>query len=133
MAQRHVQVFAMILAIVFFVSSFAISFFVIVQLFNDNKEAKTVNQSSDNSSAAQLQGTKLANFTPVETVDKLQISDVQVGNGTEAKAGDTLVVDYTGAVAATGVIFQSSIDMGQPATLSLQSVIKGWQEGIPGM
>ncbi|HTB49185.1 MAG TPA: FKBP-type peptidyl-prolyl cis-trans isomerase, partial [Verrucomicrobiae bacterium] len=42
-------------------------------------------------------------------------------------------VDYTGAVASTGIIFQSSKDTGQPATLSLSQVIAGWSQGIPGM
>ncbi|HSX32179.1 MAG TPA: FKBP-type peptidyl-prolyl cis-trans isomerase, partial [Candidatus Saccharimonadales bacterium] len=42
-------------------------------------------------------------------------------------------VDYTGAVAATGVIFQSSLDSGQPVSFPLGNVIQGWQEGIPGM
>ena len=46
---------------------------------------------------------------------------------------DTVTVDYTGAVAATGVVFQSSIDSGQPVSFPLGNVIKGWQDGIPGM
>jgi FKBP-type peptidyl-prolyl cis-trans isomerase len=49
------------------------------------------------------------------------------------KAGDTVTVDYTGAVAATGVIFQSSKDTGQPVSFSLDGVIKGWTDGLPGM
>jgi len=44
-----------------------------------------------------------------------------------------VTVDYTGAVAATGVIFQSSIDSGQPVTFSLDQVIDGWKEGMVGM
>jgi FKBP-type peptidyl-prolyl cis-trans isomerase len=34
---------------------------------------------------------------------------------------------------ATGVIFQSSKDTGQTFTAPLSNLIKGWQEGIPGM
>jgi peptidylprolyl isomerase len=41
---------------------------------------------------------------------------------------------YTGAVADTGVIFQSSLDSGpSPVTFALNQVIIGWQDGIPGM
>ena len=80
-----------------------------------------------------LQGTKLANFTPVAKVDSLQVTDTKVGDGQEVKEGDTVTVDYTGALAATGVIFQSSLDSGQPVTFSLSQVIEGWQQGIPGM
>lgn len=80
-----------------------------------------------------LQGTQLANFSPIDKVSELKVQDTKVGSGAEAKAGQTLVVDYTGAIAATGKIFQSSLDTGSPATLSLDQVIAGWKEGIPGM
>ena len=40
---------------------------------------------------------------------------------------------YTGAVAATGIIFQSSLDSGQPIPFALDQVIKGWTDGVPGM
>lgn len=80
-----------------------------------------------------LAGTQLANFTPVSTVDELQTTDTTEGTGEEVKAGDTVTVDYTGAVAATGIIFQSSKDSGQPVSFGLNQVIEGWKEGIPGM
>ena len=66
-------------------------------------------------------------------IDSLQKQDTTEGTGPEVKAGDTVTVDYTGAVAATCVIFQSSLDTGQPASFPLSNVIQGWQEGIPGM
>lgn len=136
----HQRVFALILAVLFFVFSFAASFAVILQLIKDNRDAKpvdsnTVSTSTDstNSDSKKLEGTKLSGFDPVASVDKLQITDTKVGDGTEVKAGDTVTVDYTGAVAATGVIFQSSLDNGQTATFALDQVIKGWTDGIPGM
>jgi len=69
----------------------------------------------------------------VAKIDSLQKNDIQPGAGAEAKASSTVTVHYTGAVAATGVIFESSIDSGQPVSLGLDQVIKGWQEGVPGM
>jgi FKBP-type peptidyl-prolyl cis-trans isomerase len=81
----------------------------------------------------QLQGKKLDNFTPIVHIDKLQAIDTKVGTGPEAKADSKVTVHYTGAVAATGIIFQSSLDTGKPVTFPLNQVIKGWQEGIPGM
>lgn len=75
----------------------------------------------------------MQNFTPVSSVDKLQSTDTKVGSGQEAKAGDTVTVLYTGAVASTGIIFQSTQDSGQPATFGLDQVITGWKDGIPGM
>lgn len=77
---------------------------------------------------------KLNNFTPVSKVNKLEKIDLVVGTGAEVKAGDTVSVHYTGAVAATGGIFQSSKDFGtEPVTFPLANVIKGWTDGIPGM
>jgi FKBP-type peptidyl-prolyl cis-trans isomerase len=130
MARKRDRIVALIAVILFFATSFSISFAVVWQMYQDSH-----NKGGNNGveQKQQLQGTRLQNFTPVAHTDKLQIIDEKVGTGTEAKAGDTVTVDYTGAVAATGVIFQSSLDSGQPASLSLSQVIKGWQEGIPGM
>jgi len=76
----------------------------------------------------------LNNFTPVSSVPTLQKIDLVVGKGAEVKAGATVSVHYTGAVAATGAIFQSSKDFGtEPVTFPLGGVIKGWTDGIPGM
>ena len=80
-----------------------------------------------------LKGTPLAGFSPQAKVDSLQKIDTQPGDGEEAKANSTVTVQYTGALAATGIIFESSIDSGQPVTFRLNQVIKGWQEGLPGM
>jgi len=76
----------------------------------------------------------LASFTPVAKVATLEKIDLIKGEGAEVKAGATVSVHYTGAVAATGAIFQSSKDFGtEPVTFPLGSVIKGWTDGIPGM
>jgi FKBP-type peptidyl-prolyl cis-trans isomerase len=75
----------------------------------------------------------LDNYTPVDKVESLQIIDIAEGQGDTAAAGSTVTVDYTGAIAATGVIFQSSKDFGRSITFGLDQVIKGWTEGIPGM
>lgn len=76
----------------------------------------------------------MQDFTPITTpLTQLQTQDLKVGTGEAVKPGATVTVDYTGAVASTGVIFQSSLDTGQPVTFSLNQVIKGWTEGIPGM
>ena len=129
------RIVALVLAVLFFVFSFSLSFLVIWQLFKDNKEAKSVNNptGSNLNDQATLKGTQLGNFTPVAQVDSLQITDLVPGEGQEVKAGDSVTVDYTGAVAATGVIFESSLDKGQAASFPLSGVIQGWQEGIPGM
>jgi FKBP-type peptidyl-prolyl cis-trans isomerase len=80
-----------------------------------------------------LEGTTLTGFTPVDKVEQLEIIDTVVGDGEEVPAGATITAHYTGALCANGVIFQSSHDMGRPITFPLNGVIKGWQDGVPGM
>ncbi len=80
-----------------------------------------------------LEGKPLADFTPTTEVKELQKIDITPGTGEEVKPGDTITAHYTGAVAATGIVFQSSLDMGQPIAFSLNGVIKGWTQGVPGM
>ncbi|MEI7819016.1 MAG: FKBP-type peptidyl-prolyl cis-trans isomerase [bacterium] len=80
-----------------------------------------------------LEGKPLPNFEPVAKIDSLQKIDTVVGTGDEVKAGDTVTAHYTGAVAATGIVFQSSLDTGNPVPFGLNQVIKGWTDGVPGM
>ena len=84
-----------------------------------------------------LKGKPMVNFTPTAKIDSLQKIDQKVGNGAEAKIGSTVTVVYTGAVASTGIVFESSSDTGQPAQFVLKGgpdgLIQGWADGLPGM
>ncbi len=62
----------------------------------------------------------------------LQIIDVEVGEGDAAQAGERVSVHYTGYL-EDGTIFDDSVQRGEPIAFSLERVIQGWQEGIPGM
>jgi len=81
----------------------------------------------------QLEGTKLTGFEPVNSVTQLETLDTVEGTGDEVSAGATITAHYTGALCSDGTIFQSSHDMGRPITFPLNGVIKGWQQGVPGM
>jgi peptidylprolyl isomerase len=59
--------------------------------------------------------------------------DLKVGDGPEVTAGQTVKADYIGVSCSTGKIFDSSYKRGEPAEFPLANVIKGWQQGIPGM
>lgn len=80
-----------------------------------------------------LQGSSLADFSPVQDVPELVKIDTVEGTGTEVPEGATVTVHYTGAIAASGIIFQSSKDFGKSVTFPLSGVIAGWTEGVPGM
>ena len=63
----------------------------------------------------------------------LAVQDIKVGTGAAAKAGGSVTVHYVGVSWSTKQQFDSSWDRGQPIPLSLNQVIPGWKEGIPGM
>ena len=126
----HERAFALILALVFLGTTVATGVAVIWSIRNDNSKK---NQSTSEEKSTMLEGTKLEGFTPVEKVDKLEKTDLVVGTGEEVKAGAEVTVHYTGALTKDGTIFQSSKDTGQPISFSLDGVIKGWTQGVPGM
>ena len=80
-----------------------------------------------------LEGTKMANFTPISSVPELQIIDITEGTGEVVPANATITAHYTGALCKDGTIFQSSHDFGKPITFGLNQVIAGWTKGVPGM
>lgn len=53
------------------------------------------------------------------------------GTGRQLKAGDTVILNYTGTL-TNGVKFDSSHDRNEPLTFDLGAgrVIKGWDEGV---
>jgi len=74
-------------------------------------------------------------------VTELIIQDTEEGTGAEAVAGKTAVMHYTGYLYEPtspdqrGAKFDSSLDRNQPFPFVLGSgmVIKGWDQGVPGM
>lgn len=65
--------------------------------------------------------------------DELVIEDLVVGDGPEAKPGDTVDVHYVGVEFESGEQFDASWDRGESISFPLAGLIQGWQEGIPGM
>ncbi|MDB4944144.1 MAG: FKBP-type peptidyl-prolyl cis-trans isomerase [Labilithrix sp.] len=80
-----------------------------------------------------------ADFKPSESTplpagpEKLEIVDEVVGTGPEAKKGDKVKVHYTGSL-LNGKVFDSSVGKDPfEVTIGAGQVIKGWDNGLPGM
>jgi FKBP-type peptidyl-prolyl cis-trans isomerase FkpA len=70
----------------------------------------------------------------ITTPSGLKYTDLQTGEGPEAKAGQIVNVHYTGWL-ENGTKFDSSLDRRSPFSFSLGGgqVIRGWDEGVAGM
>ena len=64
---------------------------------------------------------------------ELVIIDLEEGTGDVATAGSTVDVHYLGVDFETGEEFDSSWNRGQSIEFPLNGLVRGWQEGIPGM
>src|SRR5262245_6072672 len=62
----------------------------------------------------------------------MKVWDVKEGEGTPCPRNSAVVIHYTGWT-LDGKTFDSSRKRGEPANFHLGELIKGWQEGIPGM
>jgi peptidylprolyl isomerase len=66
---------------------------------------------------------------------QLDILDIQVGDGAEARAGAQVSVHYVGVAYSTGEEFDASYNRGEPLSFRLGAgrVIAGWDTGVAGM
>ncbi len=66
---------------------------------------------------------------------KLVTKDLIVGTGPEAKAGESVTVNYVGVLYKGGKIFDASWKRNEtfPFVLGKSQVIPGWEQGIAGM
>jgi len=66
---------------------------------------------------------------------ELEITDITVGDGREATAGNLVSVHYVGVAWSTGEEFDASYGRGAPLQFPLGTgrVIQGWDDGIRGM
>lgn len=143
----HQRAFALTIALIFLLTTIAASVAVVMAILDENKSNNNLADPSATDQTAlnenMLQGKQLENFTPTATTNGLQKIDLKEGTGRAATGDDKLTLHYTGAVAETGTIFQSSKDTGTPiqtqnalgehVKLAEASLIKGWLEGVPGM
>jgi peptidylprolyl isomerase len=70
-----------------------------------------------------------------EAPTDLEIVDITVGDGDEARPGQTVVVHYVGVSHSSGKEFDSSWNRNSPFDFRLgaREVIAGWDRGVAGM
>ena len=88
---------------------------------------------NNNTDASALGGPMESADTRV-TASGLKITELNLGDGAEAAAGQTVVVHYRGTL-ENGKQFDASYDRVTPFSFPLGAgrVIKGWDEGVVGM
>jgi peptidylprolyl isomerase len=66
---------------------------------------------------------------------ELQVHDISVGDGAEARPGSQVSVHYVGVAYSTGEEFDASYNRGEPLSFRLGAgrVIQGWDTGVAGM
>ena len=62
----------------------------------------------------------------------MKIWDVVEGSGDPCPRHAEVTIHYIGWL-LNGKVFDSSVNQGTPSTFALDVLIRGWQEGIPGM
>ncbi len=75
-------------------------------------------------------GVNLAEMS--QTALGVYYKDLVVGEGPAVTVGGTVTVHYEGWL-HDGTKFDSSVDRGSPDTWDLDTLILGWQDGVPGM
>lgn len=134
MTRKRERLFAAFGALLFLITSSALTIAVIWSQHQQSQNNNQTNNSTNTSATKSLTGAKMENFTPTTTPQaQLQAIDLKVGTGQEVKATDTITADYVGALMSTGAVFDASQNHGGPQTFPLNGVIQGWTKGIPGM
>lgn len=142
MAQNSQRIFILVIVGVFLLSTIAFTGIIVYSIIggDDVQDISEIDQSQLDEFDQQqpegdiLAGTQLEGFEPIDsTVSELQIIDIEEGDGAEVQPSDAVLAHYTGAFAVNGIIFESSLDGGQPISFPLDGVIEGWGEGVPGM
>lgn len=74
-------------------------------------------------------------FPEHDAPTELVIEDIVVGDGAEAKPGDTVSTHYVGVAFSTGEEFDASWNRGAPLDfkVGIGQVIQGWDQGLLGM
>lgn len=138
------RVAAFLLALMFLLTTVGAAGYVIYQLRTESagiiNEPPTVTEQTPEDAdtcgadMSPVEPRAIPTITTAQTpVAELEIIDVEVGTGAEVQPGDCVGALYYGTLATTGEKFDGNYETGQPIEFSLDGVIPGWTQGIPGM
>ena len=99
-----------------------------------NPQINSNNPTTNQTSMTETNPTAAPSDIPAD-VTQLMTKDEVVGTGAEAKAGDTVTVQYVGML-TNGTVFDASRNHGSTGftfVLGAGQVIKGWDQGVAGM
>jgi peptidylprolyl isomerase len=133
--KRKFRTFAVLAAAIILISVVATTFG-----SNDKKDSAATTTST---ASTLVEGTRALDPADAPTIDKptaaaptekVDIKDLEVGDGAELKLGDRVELGYVGANYEAEV-FESSWERGASDLFTIEegSLIKGWIEGLPGM
>ncbi len=144
---RH-RIFAGFGALLFLVTASALTISVIWQAVS-NKGTSSSTAQTDTSATSQTDSSSctIASvdnstmltapeiFKTTEKQTTLGTTDLEVGTGEEAKAGDCLIMKYYGTLASDGTMFDENFTKNTALEVQIGEgqVIKGWDQGVPGM
>jgi peptidylprolyl isomerase len=109
---------------------------------NESSDTTTADTVTDGTAGTAVDGTTPPNpdkpevVLPEELPTELVVTVLTEGEGPEAAAGDTVIVDYIGVRSEDGTEFDNSYDRGSAFPVLLGAdpaqVIQGWDEGLIG-
>ncbi len=70
---------------------------------------------------------------PPAVVEEFSVEDLVIGDGLECQSPSEIVTIHYRGMLLDGHVFDSSYERGAPIVASLDSLIPGWQQGMPGM
>lgn len=131
--------FIIFMVVLFLVTSLGIGVWGFIEATRQDNSAKNP---TDDSTACAFESVPGAEtlpvpepFKPGKDVTALEISDIEVGSGAEAKSGSCVTTKYHGTLASDGTKFDGDFDQPEAIKFPLGkgSVIAGWDQGLVGM
>lgn len=143
------RTFALIIALIFLITTLATGAFVVASIISDSKQDPTseTNTGTQNDQSAADSSCAIGNepgqetlpapevYKPTGDVTTLDKTDLEVGTGAEVKSGDCVIAKYYGTLATSGEVFDENFttDQGLIFQAGVGSVIEGWDQGVIGM